>query len=202
MVPARGRRGVGGRAGPVRFPGPRRRAPADLRLAPVERMDRTGYLRALHRVELWLVVEQAQPSPRQPEQGGADPDLAPGAFAFTPAAARNRRGLARRLARWQGYYFFPMLLLEGLALHVSSIQTIMRPERLAPMVRGGIPRDSPRWIRHRAGGSPCRRARRPRSSVCRWDCSACSWEVRSPPTTPVCPSSRTTRRSTFYGVRC
>ena len=65
-----------------------------------------------------------------PNKEGADPDLAPGAFAFTPSAAQSRRGLARRLARWQGYYFFPLLLLEGLALHVSSIQTIMRREPL------------------------------------------------------------------------
>jgi fatty acid desaturase len=65
-----------------------------------------------------------------PNKEGADPDLAPGAFAFTPAAAQGRRGLAGRVARWQGYYFFPLLLLEGLALHVSSVQTIMRSERL------------------------------------------------------------------------
>jgi fatty acid desaturase len=65
-----------------------------------------------------------------PNKEGADPDLAPGAFAFTPAAAQGRRGLGRRLGRWQGYYFFPLLLLEGLALHVSSIQTIMRREPL------------------------------------------------------------------------
>jgi fatty acid desaturase len=63
-----------------------------------------------------------------PNKEGADPDLAPGAFAFTPAAAQRRRGLSRWLARWQGYYFFPLLLLEGLALHVTSIQTIMRRE--------------------------------------------------------------------------
>jgi len=63
-----------------------------------------------------------------PNKEGADPDLAPGAFAFTPAAAEGRRGVARRLTQWQGYYFFPLLLLEGLALHVSSIQTIMRRE--------------------------------------------------------------------------
>jgi fatty acid desaturase len=34
------------------------------------------------------------------------------------------------LARWQGYYFFPLLLLEGLALHVASIQTVMGREPL------------------------------------------------------------------------
>src|SRR5215207_1007479 len=48
-----------------------------------------------------------------PNKEGADPDLAPGAFAFTPAAAEGRRGVARRLTQWQGYYFFPLLLLEG-----------------------------------------------------------------------------------------
>ena len=63
-----------------------------------------------------------------PNKEGADPDLAPGAFAFTPAAVQSRRGFGRRLARWQGYFFFPLLLLEGLALHVTSIQTIMRRE--------------------------------------------------------------------------
>jgi fatty acid desaturase len=63
-----------------------------------------------------------------PNKEGADPDLAPGAFAFTPSAVQRRRRLGRRLARWQGYLFFPLLLLEGLALHVTSIQTIMRRE--------------------------------------------------------------------------
>jgi fatty acid desaturase len=63
-----------------------------------------------------------------PNKEGADPDLAPGAFAFTPAAVQRRRGLTRWLARWQGYYFFPLLLLEGLALNVTSIQTVMRRE--------------------------------------------------------------------------
>ena len=42
----------------------------------------------------------------------------------------SRRGLAARLSRGQGYYFFPLLLLEGLALHVASIQTILRREPL------------------------------------------------------------------------
>ena len=65
-----------------------------------------------------------------PNKEGADPDLAPGAFAFTPSAVQARRGLTRWLARWQGYYFFPLLLLEGLALHVASIQTVMGREPL------------------------------------------------------------------------
>lgn len=60
-----------------------------------------------------------------PNKEGADPDIDPGAFAFTPAVAQARRGLAARLTPRQGYYFFPLLLLEGLALHVASIQTIV-----------------------------------------------------------------------------
>jgi fatty acid desaturase len=60
-----------------------------------------------------------------PNKEGADPDIGPGAFAFTPAVAQARRGLSARLTPWQGYFFFPLLLLEGLALHVASIQTLV-----------------------------------------------------------------------------
>ena len=129
---------------------------------------------------------------------GADPDLDPGAFAFTPSTVQSRRGLGRRLARWQGYYFFPLLLLEGLALHVTSVQTIVTRTDEAPMVRAA-------FIVVRLGGYvtvrwwSCHRVRLPPSLASRWDCSACSWEVRSPRTTPACPSSRPTRRSTFCG---
>ena len=67
-----------------------------------------------------------------PNKEGADPDVGAGAFAFTPAAVQTRK---RRLTAWltarQGYYFFPLLLLEGLALHIASIQTIMRRNALA-----------------------------------------------------------------------
>ncbi|NDL58840.1 fatty acid desaturase family protein [Phytoactinopolyspora mesophila] len=60
-----------------------------------------------------------------PNKEGADPDIASGALAFTPAIAQERRGLSARLVRKQGYYFFPLLFLEGLSLHAASIQTIM-----------------------------------------------------------------------------
>ncbi|WP_169738798.1 fatty acid desaturase family protein [Jiangella gansuensis] len=61
-----------------------------------------------------------------PNKEDADPDVGPGVLAFTPAVADARRGLAARLTPRQGYFFFPLLLLEGLALHVASIQTILR----------------------------------------------------------------------------
>lgn len=61
-----------------------------------------------------------------PNQIGFDPDIGPGVFAFTPDAARRRRGLARRFQHWQGAFFFPLLLLEGVALQVSGVRFLAR----------------------------------------------------------------------------
>lgn len=65
-----------------------------------------------------------------PNKEGADPDIGAGVVAFTPAVAQTRRGLAARLTPKQGYFFFPLLLLEGLALHVASIQTLVSRQRI------------------------------------------------------------------------
>ena len=62
-----------------------------------------------------------------PNQEGRDPDIHPGAIAFTPAAANSRSGLTGWLARHQGWFFFPLLLLEGLNLHLASILTLLKP---------------------------------------------------------------------------
>jgi fatty acid desaturase len=59
-----------------------------------------------------------------PNQVGRDPDIAVGAFVFTLAEARRRRGLARWLTCHQAYLFFPILLLEGLNLHVASVREL------------------------------------------------------------------------------
>ncbi|NEE03463.1 fatty acid desaturase family protein [Phytoactinopolyspora halotolerans] len=64
-----------------------------------------------------------------PNKEGADPDIGPSAFAFTPAIAQSRRGLAARLTRWQGY-FFPLILLVGLALHIASVRTLVHRKQL------------------------------------------------------------------------
>jgi fatty acid desaturase len=61
-----------------------------------------------------------------PNTEGADPDIAVGALAFTPAQARASSGLARRVFRYQAYLFFPLLLLEGVNLHFASIQALTR----------------------------------------------------------------------------
>ena len=53
-----------------------------------------------------------------PNKEGADPDIALTALALTPAQATKQRSpLMTWLVAHQGWYFFPILLLEGLSLH-------------------------------------------------------------------------------------
>jgi fatty acid desaturase len=59
-----------------------------------------------------------------PNQPGADPDVSLGALAFTSDQADAGRGLGRLVFRFQAWLFFPMLLLEAVALHVSSIRAV------------------------------------------------------------------------------
>jgi len=63
-----------------------------------------------------------------PNKEGADPDIALGAVAMTPAmAARHSNRLLAWLTARQGWYFFPLLCLEGLSLHVSSVRRAFGP---------------------------------------------------------------------------
>jgi fatty acid desaturase len=59
-----------------------------------------------------------------PNQEGRDPDIAPGVLAFTPAAAAVRTGVGAWFAARQGWAFFPLLLLEGLNLHVAGLRVL------------------------------------------------------------------------------
>ncbi|UYM03553.1 fatty acid desaturase family protein [Solicola gregarius] len=63
-----------------------------------------------------------------PNQEGKDPDIAPGALAFTRDVADSRQtGFAGWFVRRQGWLFFPLLTLEGLNLHVASVRTVLQP---------------------------------------------------------------------------
>ncbi len=69
-----------------------------------------------------------------PNTEGRDPDIGDGAIAFTPAQARARRSVAGRLlARHQAALFFPMTLLQGFALHQSSIVALRAEWRTRPL---------------------------------------------------------------------
>jgi fatty acid desaturase len=59
-----------------------------------------------------------------PNQVDLDPDIAAGVVAFTADIARERSGAARWLARRQAWAFFPLLFLEAIVLHRSSVQAL------------------------------------------------------------------------------
>jgi fatty acid desaturase len=61
-----------------------------------------------------------------PNEEGRDPDIGPGAIAFTRSIADNRTtGFAGWFVRRQGWLFFPLTAFEGLVLHVSSITPLV-----------------------------------------------------------------------------
>jgi fatty acid desaturase len=61
-----------------------------------------------------------------PNHVGQDPDIGAGVIVWTPEQTVRRSGLARAFARLQGWLFFPLLLLEGLNLHASSVRALSR----------------------------------------------------------------------------
>lgn len=67
-----------------------------------------------------------------PNQIGVDPDIDLPVVAFTPEQATRHRGpIMRWLMAHQGAFFFPILLLEGLSLHASSVHRVFAREPLA-----------------------------------------------------------------------
>ncbi len=66
-----------------------------------------------------------------PNQVGADPDIDLPVIAFTPEqAATHRNALSRWLMAHQGWFFFPILLLEGLSLHFSGFKRVLSREKV------------------------------------------------------------------------
>lgn len=62
-----------------------------------------------------------------PNQEGLDPDIGGEVIVFTPAQAHGRRRrLGVLLARHQGVLLIPLMLLEGIHLHVSSVRALAR----------------------------------------------------------------------------
>jgi len=69
-----------------------------------------------------------------PNHEDLDPDIDIPALAFTAEQAHDKRGLARVVARYQAYLFFPLLLLEAAQLHVASAKAIVRDTGRATVV--------------------------------------------------------------------
>ena len=83
--------------------------------------------------QLRLVGRQAQRPPRAPERHRRRPRRPPGVLVFDAEHAANRSGAAAWLTRHQAWLFFPLLLLEALNLHVSSVRALIRPGHRQPL---------------------------------------------------------------------
>lgn len=71
-----------------------------------------------------------------PNLEGYDPDIGPGAIAFTPGIVAQRQdGFAGWFVKRQGWLFFPLLTLEGLNLHAESIRAARDTESGQPWRR-------------------------------------------------------------------
>jgi fatty acid desaturase len=64
-----------------------------------------------------------------PNQEGKDPDIASGVLVFAEGGGEglSRTGVRRLWTRLQAFVFFPLLLLEGLHLHVASVRALAGP---------------------------------------------------------------------------
>lgn len=63
-----------------------------------------------------------------PNKIGADPDIEPSVVVFYPDPERQRGRIATFLSAHQGWWFFPILTVEGLNLHVQSLMTLLGRE--------------------------------------------------------------------------
>ena len=73
----------------------------------------------------WLDKHNAHHA--HPNDLDSDPDVFPGAVLFDVRQTRGRRGIAGWVTRHQAWLYGPMLTLEGLNLHVSSVRGLRRP---------------------------------------------------------------------------
>jgi fatty acid desaturase len=62
---------------------------------------------------------------RNPNEVGKDPDVQRNVLAWTGEQADRQRGPIRVIARHQALFFFPLLLLEGMNLHVGSVRVLL-----------------------------------------------------------------------------
>jgi fatty acid desaturase len=61
-----------------------------------------------------------------PNHVDMDPDINMVALVYSPEQALDRRGLLSMLARYQAYFFFPLLLLLAFSMHASSLAYLLQ----------------------------------------------------------------------------
>jgi fatty acid desaturase len=73
-----------------------------------------------------------------PNHEDLDPDIAPDLLVWSQDQARAAKGLPRLIGRCQAFLFFPLLLLEGFNLHVSSARALANPALKHRRLEGGL----------------------------------------------------------------
>jgi fatty acid desaturase len=71
-----------------------------------------------------------------PNQLDHDPDVAPGVVRWNHDQATATSGLQRFVTRWQAVLFVPLLLLEGLNLHVAGFRSVFGRQVRRPVLEG------------------------------------------------------------------
>jgi fatty acid desaturase len=67
-----------------------------------------------------------------------DPHTALPVFAFSEEQALIKRGLLRSLIKYQSFYFFPVLLLEGIGVRTASVQCLLRADARHRVVEASL----------------------------------------------------------------
>lgn len=62
-----------------------------------------------------------------PNHEDLDPDVEPDILVFSERQGAASSGLTRFFGRWQAFWFYPLLTLEGLNLHYSGLRAVARP---------------------------------------------------------------------------
>lgn len=89
--------------------------------------DRLGRLLAVGLVGMsyqWWMTKHSRHH-GNPNRVAKDPDIEVDVVAFTPESAAAQKGLLAAVTRRQGWLFYPLLLLEGLNLHVHSVRSLL-----------------------------------------------------------------------------
>ncbi|MGV9309748.1 fatty acid desaturase family protein [Nonomuraea sp. NPDC003727] len=73
-----------------------------------------------------------------PNHEELDPDVAPDILVWSTDQARASSGLSRFIGRRQAALFYPLLLLEGLNLHVSGFRSLRNPAVKHRLVEGTL----------------------------------------------------------------
>ncbi|MEU4232075.1 acyl-CoA desaturase [Nonomuraea sp. NPDC026600] len=73
-----------------------------------------------------------------PNHEDEDPDVSPAVIVWSTDQVRRSRGLPRFIAKWQAFWFFPLLTLEAWHLHIASVKAVFQPTTKHRKMEGAL----------------------------------------------------------------